>query len=47
VRFGWLRTANTGLFVAYNDNREVGGLPLGVRDRSLVLNFSRLVDVLD
>jgi hypothetical protein len=47
LRLGWLQTANTGLFVVFNENREVGGLPLGVRDRSLAVKFSRLVDVLD
>jgi hypothetical protein len=47
LRVGWLQTANTGLFVVYNDNREVGGLPLDVRDRSLVVKFSRMIDVLD
>jgi hypothetical protein len=47
LRLGWLQTANTGLFVVYNENRQVGGQPLGLRDRSLVLKFSRLVDVLD
>ena len=47
LRLGWLQTANAGLFVVYNENREVGGMPLGVRDRSLVVKFSRMLDVLD
>jgi hypothetical protein len=47
LRVGWLQTANTGLFVVFNENREVGGLPTGVRDRSLVVKFSRMVDILD
>lgn len=47
LRLGWLQTANTGLFVVLNENREVGGLPLGARDRSIALKFSRMVDVLD
>jgi hypothetical protein len=47
LRLGWLQTANTGLFIVYNENREVGGLPLGTRDRSVALKFSRMVDVLD
>ncbi len=46
LRLGWLQTANTGLFAVYNENREVGDLPGGVRDRSLVVKFSRMVDVL-
>jgi hypothetical protein len=47
LRLGWLQTANVGLFIVYNENREVGGQPLGVRDRSLTVKFSRMVDVLD
>jgi hypothetical protein len=47
LRFGWLQTANTGLFVVYNENRETGGAALGVRDRSFIVKFSRLVDLLD
>jgi hypothetical protein len=47
LRVGWLQAANTGLFIVFNENREVGGLPLGTRDRSVVLKFSRMVDVLD
>ena len=47
LRLGWLQTANTGLFIVFNENREVGGLPIGARDRSIALKFSRMVDVLD
>ena len=47
LRFGWLQTANTGLFLVYNETREIDGLPLGVRDRSFVIKYSRLVDLLD
>jgi hypothetical protein len=49
VRFGWLRTANTGLFVVYSENRDLDerlpGLP--VRDRSLVVKWSRRLELLD
>ncbi len=47
LRFGWLQTANTGLFLVYNENRETGDAALGVRDRSFIVKFSRLVDLLD
>jgi hypothetical protein len=47
LRLGWLQTANVGLFIVFNENREVGGLPIGPRDRSLVVKFSRMFDVLD
>ena len=47
LRLGWLQTANVGFFVVFNENREVGGLPLGTRDRSVTVKFSRMLDVLD
>jgi hypothetical protein len=44
LRFGWQQTANTGLYLVYNENREAGaGYPL--RDRSITLKFSRLFDL--
>jgi hypothetical protein len=49
LRLGWLQTANTGLFVVYNENRatEQDPLGLGVRDRSLTVKFSRTFELLD
>jgi hypothetical protein len=47
LRPGWLQTANTGLFVVYNENRATDRDPLGVRDRSLTIKYSRLFDLLD
>jgi len=49
LRLGWLQTANTGLFVVYNENRATDHDPLGlgVRDRSLTIKYSRLFDLLD
>jgi hypothetical protein len=49
LRLGWLQTANTGLFVVYNENRatEQDPLGLGVRDRSFTVKFSRQFDLLD
>jgi hypothetical protein len=44
LRLGWLHSANTGLFVVYNENRETA--EWGMRDRSLTLKLSRLFDVL-
>ena len=46
VRFGWLNTAGTGLFLVYNDVRHTGtfertGIPRGVLDRTFVLKFTR------
>jgi hypothetical protein len=53
-RFGWLQSANAGIFVVYNEGRERDALNQGrpddtalglVRDRSIVIKFSRLIDV--
>jgi hypothetical protein len=47
LRFGWLQTANTGLFVVYTESSDTGALADDRRDRSLVVKFSRLFDLLD
>ncbi|HEX6997108.1 MAG TPA: DUF5916 domain-containing protein [Gammaproteobacteria bacterium] len=45
LRFSWLQSANTGLFVVYNevDERGLAALPRG---RELVIKYSRLLDLL-
>ena len=46
LRFGWLREANTGLYVVYNEIDEFGGDPLFARsDRSVIVKYSYLLDV--
>ena len=46
LRFSWLRTANTGLFIVYNEIDEFGSNPLQARtDRSLIVKYSHLIDV--
>ena len=50
IRFGWLNTAGTGLFLVYNDLRHTGsfletGIPRGPLDRSFVVKFTRLLDL--
>ncbi|HSB62036.1 MAG TPA: DUF5916 domain-containing protein [Vicinamibacteria bacterium] len=47
LRLGWLQSANTGLFLVLNENRDTTPGGLGLRDRSLTLKFSRLFDLLD
>jgi len=49
LRFGWLQAANTGLFVVYTDTRGLYDLIPGPlrSDRSFVVKFSRMLDVLD
>ncbi len=47
LRLGWLQTANAGLYVVYNENLETGSAAdLGVRDRSLVVKWSYVLDLL-
>jgi hypothetical protein len=45
-RFSWLRTANSGLFVVYNeiDEQGVGGLAKG---REFIVKYSHIFDVLN
>lgn len=45
VRFGWLSTAGTGLFIVYNDVRGIQDLS-GPQGRSLIIKFSRQFNVL-
>ena len=54
LRVGWLQQSNTGLFIVYNDSHPLDDYfsrdPLGRRtgvDRSLVIKFSRMFDLLD
>jgi hypothetical protein len=43
VRFGWLGTAGTGLFIVYNDARGIDALS-GPLNRSVIIKFSRQFD---
>ena len=46
LRFSWLRKANTGLYVVYDEIDEFGSDPLFARpDRSLIVKYSYLIDV--
>ena len=54
LRLGWLQRSNTGLFIVYNDSHPLDGyLAADARggrpgtDRSLVVKFSRMFDLLD
>lgn len=42
VRFGWLSKANTGLYVVFNEARDDF---IGVRNRNLILKYTRLFDL--
>ena len=46
LRFSWLRAANTGLFVVYNEIDDFGTtLPFVRPDRSVIVKYSRLINV--
>ncbi len=48
LRLGWLQTANTGLFIVYNETRDTfGSDSWPVQDRVLTVKFSRLFDLLN
>jgi hypothetical protein len=40
VRFGWLNTAGTGLFLVYNEVQRTAS-PTGARDRSFIVKYNR------
>ncbi|MEM7586447.1 MAG: DUF5916 domain-containing protein [Acidobacteriota bacterium] len=44
VRFGWRHTANTGLFLVYNDIEEIGRSNFE-NQRQLIIKYSRLVEI--
>jgi len=46
LRFTWLQSANTGLFVVYNDVRGLEGSEFE-SNRSLIVKYNILLDVLD
>ncbi|MFQ5771021.1 MAG: hydrolase, partial [bacterium] len=47
LRFGWLQSANTGLFIVYNDNREILNSTVHTQSRSLIVKYNRLFDLLN
>ena len=46
VRFSWLNTAGTGLFVVYNDTEGLGDLLIGPQNRTFIVKYTRQFDVL-
>jgi len=46
LRFGWVGPSNTGLFVVFNDTQDLDDLSTRRVGRSLVVKYSRLIDVL-
>jgi len=46
LRFAWLRTANTGLYVVYNELQEINGMATAIPNRSLTIKYSYLFELL-
>jgi len=46
LRFAWLRTANSGLYVVYNEIDEIHGTGIEVPSRSLIIKYTYLFDLL-
>ena len=46
VRFSWLITANTGLFVVFNTSEGLGDLLIGPQTRSFIVKYTHQFDVL-
>jgi hypothetical protein len=48
IRFAWLRTANSGLYVVYNENQDLhrSGFGWSRKDRSLIIKYTYLFDLL-
>jgi hypothetical protein len=45
VRIGWLQQANTGLYLVYNENRNTEDFADGLVNRSFIVKYSRLFDL--
>ncbi|MCH2460259.1 MAG: carbohydrate binding family 9 domain-containing protein [Gemmatimonadetes bacterium] len=47
LRFGWVDTAGTGLFIVYNErqNDRLGGITTSLMERTVSLKFSRQLDI--
>jgi Domain of unknown function (DUF5916)/Carbohydrate family 9 binding domain-like len=46
LRFSWLNTAGTGLFIVYNDTEGLGNLLIGPQNRSFIVKYTRQFDIL-
>jgi hypothetical protein len=48
LRFAWLRTANSGLYVVFNENQDIhrSGFGWTRKDRSLIVKYTYLFDLL-
>ena len=46
IRFSWLNTAGTGLFIVYNDTEGLGDLLIGPQNRSFIVKYTHQFDIL-
>ena len=46
IRFSWLNTAGTGLFVVYNDSQGLGNERIGPQNRSFIVKYNYQFDIL-
>jgi len=46
LRFSWLNTAGTGLFIVFNDTEGLGNLRMGPQTRSFIVKYTHQFDVL-
>lgn len=47
LRFGWLQAASTGLYLVYNEVQDVFDDRFAIRDRSFIVKYTRLFDLLN
>jgi Domain of unknown function (DUF5916)/Carbohydrate family 9 binding domain-like len=46
IRFSWLNTAGTGLFIVYNDTEGLGDVLIGPQNRSFTVKYTHQFDIL-
>ncbi len=46
IRFSWLNTAGTGLFLVYNDTEGLGDVLIGPQNRSFIVKYTHQFDIL-
>jgi len=47
LRFAWLQSANTGLYLVYNEVDDSSPGSIGGPRRELILKYSRILDLLN
>ena len=47
IRFSWLNTGGTGLFIVYSDTEGLGNMLIGPQNRSLIVKYTHQFDILN